>query len=190
MFYSQSQNSSAKLALFVDDFFQNFHVHDKKSIYQWNQLDETIYVSVEGFGFHQHSFYFRAFKKVIDRLIESGTMSYLAKKYYMKQRIFMKVENELKVLSLEDLSFGFNIWLGSCFTSALAFAVEKLMKRTKIKGIKFTKIYPMELSNAELNEEPKNLTNVSFKVKRKFPKYKKSEIFESKSQNTTSTHVN
>ena len=148
MFATQSQNSSAKLAMWVDEFFQNDIESKNQTNFDWNQLDEYLYTSHEAFAFYNVAFYFRMFKITVDRLIDTGVMKYLAENYYTKKLKFEKFESGPEVLAVGDLAFGFNIWLGCCGFSVVIFAIEIIIKKCFAKigrrNSKFSKICPLK----------------------------------------------
>lgn len=116
---TQSKNSSAKIALAVDQFYINFvDSFVERKTTEWNRLEDTVlYTSHDVFIFIGNVFYTQMFLKIIKSLIPTGIMSYLIENFYTKKIKFAKVEDEPKVLGLDDLGFGFNIWLGFCLLS-------------------------------------------------------------------------
>ena len=83
----------------------------------------------------------------INNLIPTGIMTHLIENFYTKKWKFKKSETEPKVLSLDDLLFGFNIWLGSCLVSFVAFVAEHgvgYIRRPK--KVKFAKVRPIRQS--------------------------------------------
>lgn len=147
-FETQSLNATAKLCLCVDELFQNELELRRARNYFWNQLTKPLYTSHEAVGLYQDSFAFRMFKKTVDRLIDTGVMSHLSNEHYTRKHSYYRVLNGPKVLSLGDVGFGFNIWLGFCIFSFLIFVIENMSKRLKTKEKdpqrhKFAKIHPM-----------------------------------------------
>lgn len=126
--------------------------HTKKRIHEWNKLEDTVlWSSYDVFIFHGTAFYFRMFYEIIDKLIPTGVMDYLIKEHYTKKWRFQKFKKEPKVLNVDNLGFGFNIWLGFCMISLIGFMAELLTKSLiKPKKIKFAKIYPS--SEIEITE--------------------------------------
>lgn len=169
IYYSQSENASFKTGLCIDNFFESYENHIDNITSEWNRLDESLYTSLEIFGFHHFSFYFRAFKRLIDRMIEGGIMNVLVEKHYLKRRNTKKAKNDPKVLKLDDLGFGFEIWLGFCFISTAAFVAEIIskMKKRKFVKTKYAKVYPKTTNGCDSIAGPKNITEVSFKIKSK-----------------------
>lgn len=114
---------------------------------QWNQLTDTVmFTTSESFVFPQRAFFFRMMLITINKLIDTGIMKHLLDNHF-KNRKYLRVEDELKVLDVDDLAFGFNIWLGFCVTSCAFFVLEKLSslrhKSSKLRKCKHAKIHPV-----------------------------------------------
>jgi len=92
------------------------------------------------------------FIKIIDDLIPTGIMKHLIEEYYTKKLKFAKVGKEPQVLTLDDLAFGFNIWLGFCLLSIVGHVAEHLVRFvTKPKKQKFAKVLPInDVDNVEV----------------------------------------
>ena len=146
MFLTQSHNSSAKTGLCVDELFQNFFEYQLRENFKWNQLEDLVlYTTYEAFFFWKGAYYLRMHNNVINSLIPTGIMSYLVEKHYTRKWKFEKIQKEPKVLSLDDLLFGFNIWIGCCLISCLALIAEKVRKSIKKpKVVKFLKTHPAD----------------------------------------------
>ena len=97
--------------------------------------------------------------EVINNLIPTGIMNHLIENYYTKKAKVMKVGKNPKILDVDDLAFGFNIWLGFCAISGAAFVIElilgmrtckknlsfEILKKKMInRKMKFAKVYPIE----------------------------------------------
>ena len=156
--YKQSQKSSAKIALLVDDILTTFYDSENKGQNPWNQLDERFFAVTIGIATLQSSFYFRIIKDTVDRLTDTGVIRHLINTRVLMLKKYPKDESEPKILSLEDLSYGFNIFLGFCLISGLIFIVELILglkfcrknmsfnhlrKKLRNTKIKFTKVKPM-----------------------------------------------
>lgn len=137
-----------------------------QSNYEWNQLEDTVlYTTYEAFLFHNYSFYFRMMKKVIDSLIPGGIMNYLVDNYYTRKWKFKKVEEGPKTLNIEDLWFGFNIWIGFCFISFVAFLAEQVSRFKKnSRKFKFAKVYSLKTDRIEAYEKDITKLNEIFRV--------------------------
>ncbi|CAG9810326.1 unnamed protein product [Chironomus riparius] len=139
---TQSQNSSAKIALCVDEFLLNLLEFHTQKNFKWNKLETVFHTTSEAFMFRSFSFFYRMFKKVINNLIPTGMIEHLVTEFYTKKRKFVKIEDERKVLSVNDLLFGFKIWFGCCLSAGFAFWFEMLTTRAvRCKKIKFAKVY-------------------------------------------------
>lgn len=73
-----------------------------------------------------NAFYFRMIEKILDSLIDTGVISYLIEKDIGTKLKFSQPNSEPSVLNMDDLYFGFNIWLGFCVVSVLSFLVEQI----------------------------------------------------------------
>ena len=148
---------SAKLALCVDEFNLNFIESEIKRNNDWNQLDNSVlYTHQEVFMFWSHSYYFRMYKILVDSLIPTGIMKYLVDTYYTKKLQFETFEEGPRVLSVDDLLFGFNIWLGCCLFSFLTYLAEKLFQFiSQPRKVQFYKVHPIEIQKVQtkLNAE-------------------------------------
>jgi len=132
IFDTQSQNASAKIALCVDEFFINHHANSSRQTFNWHQLDDILYTSHDAFVFVQAAFYYRMFKKIVDMLIDTGIMKHYTENYFTKKVRLETLQSAPKVLCVNDLTFGFNIWLGFCCLSAIVFVAEIMTKKIKI----------------------------------------------------------
>lgn len=154
-FTKQSQNASAKMALSIDEFFRSYYEYFYKCQNNWKLIDEPIYTTSEVFAFHHTSFYFRIFKAVINKLIDTGIMKYFSDNFYIRKRKLPISKKEPKILKLEDLSFGFNIWLCSCFLSFMVFVFEFFFGM--FRTIKFAMIHPIDDNEMIAKSNCKNI---------------------------------
>lgn len=125
-----------------------------------------MFTTYEVFLFWSYSYYFRMFKKLIDNLIPTGIMKYLIENYFTKKLKFVKFEEGPKVLSVEDLLFGFKIWFGSCLISTFAFMAERRKGFVnKPRKMKFIKVSPHRVDDCgQKMAISKELMNV-FRIK-------------------------
>lgn len=107
-------------------------MNSSRQTFNWHQLDDILYTSHEAFVFAQLAFYFRMFKKIVDKLIDTGIMKHYSENYYTKKVRLETLKSAPKVLCVNDLTFGFNIWLGFCCLSTIVFVAEIMAKRIKI----------------------------------------------------------
>jgi len=146
---TQSQNVSAKLALCVDELFQNQIESYVQSNNDWNELKGTVmHTMYEVFLFRGHSYFFRMFDILVKHLIPTGVMKNLVETHFNKKWKFEKVMEGPKVLSLSDLMFGFKIWLVCCIFPFLTFICEIMYRflrpLSKYWKMKFGKVHPLE----------------------------------------------
>ena len=141
---TQSDNSSARMALSMDEFYLHYYMNlGIKPDFEWNRLETILESSFDTFSFIGNVFNFRMLNKIIDDLIPTGVMNHLIEKYYFKKfRQAHDDDTKPQVLNLNDLSFGFNIWLGFCLISIVAFIAEHIYKLLQPKKRKFAKVNP------------------------------------------------
>jgi len=102
--------------------------------------------------FWNFAYHFRMLPNVINNLIPTGIMKQLVEQYYTKKCEYSRFEEHQKVLSVDDLLFGFKIWLGSCLVSFLAFVGEHIYSWYKApKKVRFEKIEPLEINLTEVD---------------------------------------
>jgi len=124
----------------VDEFYMDHISSSLKSTLTWNILDTILFTSQDAFCFYGAAYYTRMLMKVIDNLIPTGIMNHLIEKYYTKKWKFATVGKEPQVLTLDDLAFGFNIWLGCCLLTLVGHVAEHLVRFvTKPKKSKIRK---------------------------------------------------
>lgn len=126
------------------------------------------------FTMPQSAFYFAMIDKITYNLIDTGVMKHIVKTV-LRDNIKLKNEEESsKIFSMDDLSFGFNIWIGFCVISSLSFVLEILLLRFKIKHmkifhgkrIKFAKIKPVMKVEFKVNGKLKAKTLNHFRIKK------------------------
>ncbi|KAL7013033.1 hypothetical protein ACKWTF_015163 [Chironomus riparius] len=79
-----------------------------------------------GLGMARNSFLWPIFDDVINKLIPSGILQYLLElyAYFMYEKYDWSPKKYPKVLTFDDLSFGFVLWLTACGMSVLGFLIE------------------------------------------------------------------
>lgn len=100
----------------------------------------------------QSAFYLKMIEETANRLIDTGLMNYLIKTILSDNIKIKNPEDPPKVLSLTDLSFGFNIWIGFCCLCISSFILEHLLVKLYIKWnyyssgkhIKYAKIWSLK----------------------------------------------
>lgn len=75
---------------------------------------------------NQHSFLYNTFNEVMEKIVPAGIPQYLYK--FHQEQMYKIYEPEAdgspKVLTFDDLSFGFVLWLGTCGVSLAGFLLE------------------------------------------------------------------
>ena len=84
-----------------------------------------MHVTHGGLATQPNAFYFKMIENTVDSLIDTGVISYLIENEIGKKIKFGQPNSEPSVLSMNDLSFGFNIWLGFCVLSVVSFVIEQ-----------------------------------------------------------------
>ena len=139
---TQSQKSSAKIALFIDNFIQN-SVNFDGLRNDWNQLEEYVTIN-KIFVFKSSTYFFRMLITTIDILITNGILKYLIDCHYQMDRMSRKIEYGSKILDFWDLIYSFKIFIGLCLMSIVAFIIElkKPAEYVPDHKLKFAKIHP------------------------------------------------
>lgn len=169
--------SEKKICFFVSDTVkQEFEATlDEQS--GWNVLDEIVFVHQSVLTTWHSSFYFRILKQGVDRLTDAGIMKYLIDTYIYERRELLQPASEPQVLYVEDLMFGFNIWIGFCIVCGVVFFIEILLgirwlrKRIlsifkKYKKVKYAKTKPLSNKKAFSFPKGKPETLDLFKIKK------------------------
>ena len=122
--FAQSQNSSAKISfIYPESFINLLQYHLGKSL-NWHQLKNVnFHVSQIGFYLSPYHFFLNILDKETQWLTSTGIMNHLVNLVYKDKRSFVSVK-EWKVLTMENLQFGFVIWLCSCAVTVVAFVAE------------------------------------------------------------------
>lgn len=98
------------------------------------QLEEVLYSTSLGFGVPKNCFLFHIIDKVVQDLISTGIMSNIYNQY-MDYRYFAPPQKEPKVLTVDDLEFGFVLWLIAALVSFVMFLSEfflfKFLRKVK-----------------------------------------------------------
>lgn len=162
IFLTQSQNSSAKIAIILQDQAMHYLEINAKNFSTWLRLSDNFRTSTSGFGFYGGNFFFPIVDKTVQQLTDTGIVNNLVKTVLMTKIKMEKVKNA-KVLLVNDLSFGFVIWLMSCGISVVIFACEmiktirvsqlrmqtyenKEIVRNRYTKIEFAKVHPINVT--------------------------------------------
>lgn len=143
LYHTQSHNSSANLALVINDVSRN-NLELVKRVF-WNKIPSfSLYNSHQAFVTEKQAFYTRMMRKTVNRLIDAGIIKFILSKYHKINTKPLEDDDGPKILSLNDLAFGFNIWLGFCALSIVALILEKVFELVNTpRRIKFAKIHPL-----------------------------------------------
>ncbi|XP_070494572.1 uncharacterized protein [Chironomus tepperi] len=167
---TQSNNSTAKACLITTSLILKAYESSFIDKYRWHKIpDYSLQVSQAGFGFLQNNYFFDNVNKVIQQFTPTGIMGFKIQGCYgtIREGFWRK---GWSVLTIDRLSFGFNIWLGFCaasvilFLSEMLFWVLRLVLRNlwtnftnrnvkKSKGI-YAKIHPETESNFKEKNYP------------------------------------
>ena len=91
---------------------------------KWHQLKNVnFFVSQIGFFFLPNNVFLHIIDKETQRLTSAGIMNHLLNLVYKDKRSFT-FRKEWKVLTIENLQFGFVIWLCSCAVAVSFFILE------------------------------------------------------------------
>ncbi|KAG5683283.1 hypothetical protein PVAND_012572 [Polypedilum vanderplanki] len=109
-----------------------------------------------------NNFYSHEFYKLLSKLMPSGIPYHFTK---MHKEIYFKLVNEKeekepKVLTLDDLDFGFFIWFPFIGISIIVFILELIIfkltkKKKRFRKMKFAKVHPMVIDENQANENLK-----------------------------------
>jgi hypothetical protein len=132
-------------------------------------LKETFYTSQAGFAFLPNYFMFDLIDEVIERLLTTGTFQFLWKNYYHQLKVQVSFSSEeLKnldssrnKLTIDDLEYGFVIWMISIAVAVGAFLLEVLLLQFLKKILWFwNKLMQKFLGNVLVSINVRNLINI------------------------------
>ncbi|KAL7013934.1 hypothetical protein ACKWTF_015653 [Chironomus riparius] len=123
IYYSQAQNSTAKLGLIFQLYMLNYFEKAEGKSKNWHQLPDPFFVTRATFQFYRNNFYLFIINSVINAWTTTGIMDKIIKDA-MGEKMKFRVKKEPKVLTVENLDFGFFIWLGCCGCSFACFVLE------------------------------------------------------------------
>ena len=114
-----------KLAFFIEGIqFTAFNSFCQGSAHKLDNFHKSLDILV--LFTNRNSFIYEILNEVLDKTIPTGIPQYLIK--YHESVIFKNYEpvlnNSPKVLTLDDLWFGFILWLGACGISTFGFLME------------------------------------------------------------------
>jgi hypothetical protein len=116
----------------------------------WKHIDPaSLIILHQGIVIQNRAFYFRMIYKTVNSLIDTGILKHIVDNHLRRKRA-IKNEEATKVLSLDELHVGFNIWLGCCLIAFGAFMLEKLVlprkKHKSVRKLKYVQIHPIAQS--------------------------------------------
>ena len=165
---TQSQNSSAKIALVVNSLVLDYYHSELGESLKWHQIKNINFqVNQVGLYFNNNNYFLSIINKETQQLTSTGIMNHLIKRLLHGKRLYV-ARKKWKVLTLENLRFGFVIWLWSCAVTVAVFVVEIVfwsVRNAKIILKRFAiilkkssgKVHPMEIGDdsevsVDLNE--------------------------------------
>ncbi|CAG9810965.1 unnamed protein product [Chironomus riparius] len=174
IFIYQSHNATAKIGLIIDEpSWKNFKkIGSEKFGFKidWQTIPNYyLAVGQSGFLFNANNFFFHIFDETVQKLIPSGIMAQLLQNCFPFE-VKSKSKKDAIVLSIEDLDFGFIIWLGCCAVCAACFVgeifiwifwrtLEQMQSQKCPTKVKFAKVCPV--NTAMQSMEQKNSENLN-----------------------------
>jgi len=132
-FRKESRNDTLKLAFHMTDHIQSIIMNEYRIYDDWNRLEDfMLLVRFGAFSMPQSAFYFKMIEQTTNRLIDTGVMKHLIEDVIKEKPGIKCPEDPPKVLTIQDLAFGFNIWIGFCVISLFGFILETLFSRLYI----------------------------------------------------------
>lgn len=134
-YHSYLRNDSIKYAIFMEE--EIARILEFEANVRSSHLKERLLVVQLGIGTFLNHFLFQLLEEVMQGLITGGiaqrTWEFYKEIYLTLPSIPPKAP---KILTLEDLNFGFFIWLAACGISSLVFFCEILVKIYEILKVK------------------------------------------------------
>ncbi|CAG9810964.1 unnamed protein product [Chironomus riparius] len=162
IFMTQSRNASAKIAIIMDEFALKMHNSYGSNI-KWQKIPNySIWVSQCGFGFRTNNYFFRIVDETVQWLVSGGIMTRLIQKCYPSKRNRIEIKTP-SVFKVENLDFGFVIWIGCCAACAICFVAESfywifynifkdIRNKNTPKKVKFAKISPFMIDLQQIDQ--------------------------------------
>ncbi|KAL7024281.1 hypothetical protein ACKWTF_012972 [Chironomus riparius] len=125
-FYKNNiKNSSARLAFFMQDTFFD-RIHFSTNGIQGIDLKQKLFSYPIGFITYKNYFMNELIEDTLQLMIPAGIPQYLYEYHRWLKFGRVHVDRKVgpKVLSIDDLSFGFVLWAVACGLSAIVFCVE------------------------------------------------------------------
>ncbi|KAG5672233.1 hypothetical protein PVAND_002375 [Polypedilum vanderplanki] len=167
IYMNQRKNDSAKSAFLVIETSLKMSNH-----INWPTLKERLNILQNGISFFNQNFFYFITENMIQRIIPFGIVEHSFK--FHVDYLTLHDEPEKfgpQILTLKDLSYGFNIWLIaisiailSFFGEVIIFKFKKFLRNRKKnrKLFKFAKIQPINCKNTQNKSWPKMITMRKF----------------------------
>lgn len=118
-------DSSFKGSAIANNIFVLMKAISYKGKYRWKELEHKVFSFYQGIAFPRHHYLFSTFNEKIQQLTTGGFINYWQEKWTKHRNVTEKIpEPEPKVLDVERLSIGFQIWLIMLGISLIAFIGE------------------------------------------------------------------
>jgi len=125
IFQTQSQNSSAKIALILDPLEPKVHQNPPEIFSSWNRIDDkSFYTSHQGIATSGLYFYSDMIQKTAVRLIESGIMGHLVDTRVLMLRKPERKRKRQKLLNAQDFLICLELFFVIYGFSVIAFVFE------------------------------------------------------------------
>lgn len=152
IYLKESQNGSIKASLLIHDVYQHFDEILLKKNLNWLELpNQYLYVNQVGFTHFANVFFSAALQKAVEAFTDTGIIQHLFQLHYPSKRYYQHSEDFPNVLTLQDLSFGFNIWIGACCFSVVAFLLELIMLMCKALGKRIETIQRRQINHEKVH---------------------------------------
>ncbi|KAL7015538.1 hypothetical protein ACKWTF_016505 [Chironomus riparius] len=124
----------------------NFYESYKKSKSWYRLTDLAVETTQSGFLMAKNNFFFQVIDTVLQKFLQAGIIDFLITER-IQPGMQLAVVKEPLMLTINDLNFGFIIWLGFCGASILGFFVEILffILKKKFKKPKLIKVKPAKV---------------------------------------------
>ncbi|KAL7012205.1 hypothetical protein ACKWTF_014687 [Chironomus riparius] len=124
VFDKLGQNSTARIAFFIPD--DSLVIFREKCNCLPKVLKQTLLTYQNGIAMLKNNFLFKQTEEVVQRFIEMGIMQHLYEYHvWVCNRPVIAIdENKPKILTMDDLEFGFTIWIAVICASILGFLFE------------------------------------------------------------------
>lgn len=124
MFGENHKNGSAKMAFFASD--KLFNAYKRRHPESARPFEDSLVTSHIGFVFLPNNFMLDFTDELVTRLLPSGIIQHSNKfhEWCHFPDYVIEEESEPQVLTLDDLSFGFVMWICACCITFVVFPME------------------------------------------------------------------